>query len=60
MDGLARITSAKEEQKKRAREGLMKILGRDANEIAKDVSEANEKLAKHESKTKGKDVEAEE
>ncbi len=44
VEGLARITNAKEETKKRAREGLMKILGRDANETAKELTVANEKL----------------
>jgi DNA topoisomerase-6 subunit B len=60
VEGLARITNAKEDQKKRARDGLMKILGRDANEIAKDVTEANQKLAKHEEKRKDKEAAAEE
>jgi DNA topoisomerase-6 subunit B len=44
VEGLARITNAKEETKKRAREGLLKILGRDANETEKELSVANEKL----------------
>ena len=44
VEGLARITEAKEDQKKRAREGLMKILGRDANDAEKAVNEANRKL----------------
>jgi DNA topoisomerase-6 subunit B len=44
IEGLARITNAKEDQKKRAREGLMKLLGRDATETEKQLSEANKKL----------------
>jgi DNA topoisomerase-6 subunit B len=47
VEGLARITGATEAQKVRAREGLMKILGRDATAIEKEVSEANKKLEKH-------------
>ena len=50
VEGLARITSAKEDQKIRAREGLMKILGRDANEAKNQVSEANRKLEIQKSK----------
>ncbi len=50
VEGLARITNAKEETKKRAREGLMKILGRDANETAKELTVANEKLKVQRSK----------
>jgi DNA topoisomerase-6 subunit B len=55
VEGLARITHAKEDQKKRAREGLMKLLGRDANAAEKEVSEANRKLAIQ--KAKSGDVE---
>jgi DNA topoisomerase-6 subunit B len=55
VEGLARITNAKEETKKRARDGLMKILGRDANETAKELTVANEKLKVH--RTKEGDVE---
>jgi DNA topoisomerase-6 subunit B len=47
VEGLARITGAKEDQKKRARDGLMKILGRDTSAIEQQVSEANQKLEKH-------------
>ena len=53
VEGLARITGAKEDQKKRAREGLMKLLGRDANAAEKEVSEANKKLAEHKAKSAG-------
>ena len=44
VEGLARITEAKEDQKKRAREGLMKLLGRDATATEKELSDANKKL----------------
>ncbi len=44
VEGLARITQAKEDQKKRARDGLMKILGRDTNETEKELTDANKKL----------------
>jgi len=44
VEGLARITHAKEDQKKRAREGLMKILGRDTTETEKELTDANKKL----------------
>ncbi len=44
VEGLARITHAKEDQKKRAREGLMKILGRDATATEKELTDANKKL----------------
>jgi DNA topoisomerase-6 subunit B len=50
VEGLARITNAKEDQKKRAREGLMKILGRDANEAKNAVTDANKKLEVQKSK----------
>ncbi len=52
VEGLARITGAKEDQKKRAREGLVKILGRDTNDAAKELSVANEKLEAQVSKDK--------
>jgi DNA topoisomerase-6 subunit B len=44
VEGLARITNAKEDQKKRARDGLMRILGRDTNETEKELTDANKKL----------------
>ena len=44
VEGLARITNAKEDQKKRAREGLLKILGRDATATEKELTDANKKL----------------
>jgi DNA topoisomerase-6 subunit B len=44
VEGLARITGAKEDAKKKARDGLMKLLGRDATATQKELSEANKKL----------------
>ena len=44
VEGLARITHAKEDQKKRARDGLMKLLGRDATATEKELTDANKKL----------------
>lgn len=55
VEGLVRITGAKADQKKRAQEGLMKILGRDANAAEQDLVEANKKLEAQ----KSKDVTAE-
>ncbi len=43
VDGLCRITSAKDARKKRANEGLQKILGRDAKEAQKEFQEAHER-----------------
>ncbi len=61
VDGLARITGAKEEQKKRARDGLMKLLGRDTTSAEKALTDANQKLAKQEaSKVNEMDEEVEE
>jgi DNA topoisomerase-6 subunit B len=44
VEGLARITGAKEDAKKKARDGLMKLLGRDATATQKELTEANKKL----------------
>ncbi len=56
VEGLARITNAKEDQKKRARDGLMKLLGRDATATEKELTDANKKLEIQ----KAKDAETEE
>lgn len=45
IEYLARITGAKESRKKKAEEGLKKLLGRDAKAAEKDLSEAEMKLA---------------
>jgi DNA topoisomerase VI subunit B len=44
VDGLVRITHAKAEQKTRATEGLMKILGRDTTEVKNAVAVAEKRL----------------
>ena len=44
IDYLARITGAKDARKKRAEEGLKKLLGRDAKDAEKDLSEAELRL----------------
>jgi DNA topoisomerase-6 subunit B len=44
VDYLVRITGAKDIRKKRATEGLRKLLGRDAQAAAKDLSEAEVRL----------------
>jgi DNA topoisomerase-6 subunit B len=44
VDGLVRISGAKESRKVKAQEGLKKLLGRDAKAAQKDLSEAEVKL----------------
>jgi DNA topoisomerase-6 subunit B len=51
VDGLARILGAPESRKAKAREGLMKLLGRDARETEKALGEAEAKLEKMKEKT---------
>ncbi len=57
IEGLARITGAKNEQKVRAEEGLLKLLGRDARETKAQLSEAEDKLKKHMTKEAEKESE---
>ncbi|MBL7688546.1 MAG: DNA topoisomerase VI subunit B [Bdellovibrionaceae bacterium] len=45
VDGLVRISGAKESRKIKAQEGLKKLLGRDARDAEADLSEAEVKLA---------------
>lgn len=45
VDGLVRISGAKESRKIKAQEGLKKLLGRDARDAENDLSEAEVKLA---------------
>jgi len=45
IDGLCRITNAPESRKKKATEGIIKILGRDAKEAEKELDEVSEVLA---------------
>jgi DNA topoisomerase-6 subunit B len=46
VEGLCRIVGAKPDRKKRAEDGLKKLLGRDTREAEKDLSEASSRLAK--------------
>ena len=45
VDGLVRISGAKESRKLKAQEGLKKLLGRDARDAEADLSDAEVKLA---------------
>lgn len=54
VDGLCRITSAPDARKKRAEEGLLKLLGRDAKETAQQLQDANQALEAHKVKEKQK------
>jgi DNA topoisomerase-6 subunit B len=47
VEALSRIVSASKDRKQKAEEGLMKILGRDAQEAKRDLRDADEKLAKN-------------
>lgn len=51
VDGLARILGAPESRKAKAREGLMKLLGRDARDSEKALGEAEAKLEQMKEKT---------
>lgn len=50
VNGLCRIVAAAEVRKKRAEDGLIKILGREARSAEKELIEAAEKLEKHKEK----------
>ena len=63
VEGLCRITKAPDVRKKRAEDGLVKILGRDAKEAEAQLEEAEEKFAAQKTKEnkkakKNKDEEA--
>lgn len=47
VEGLCRIVKAPDARKARAKEGLLKILGRDAESAERELSEAHEKLEEH-------------
>lgn len=51
VNALCRITKAPDSRKKKAEEGLMKLLGRDATETKKELTEAHAQLEKHQEKT---------
>jgi DNA topoisomerase-6 subunit B len=55
VDGLCRITKAPEARKKKAEQGLLKLLGRDASVAEKELESAHEKLSAHEKKAKTKE-----
>ncbi|MEK6578948.1 MAG: DNA topoisomerase VI subunit B, partial [Bdellovibrionota bacterium] len=50
VEGLCRITKAADSRKKRAEEGLIKLLGRDAKDTKKELEEAHAVLAAQGSK----------
>ncbi len=50
VEGLSRISKASDSRKKKAEEGLMKLLGRDAKETQKELDEAHEVLKTHTAK----------
>lgn len=47
VDGLCRITKAPETRKKKAEQGLLKLLGRDARDAEQELKEADQKLEAH-------------
>ena len=47
VEGICRITKASDARKEKARQGLMKLLGRDAQAAEKDLETAAEKLEAH-------------
>ena len=55
VQGLCNITKANDARKKKAEQGLLKLLGRDANAAEKALDEAHEKLSAHEEKKKQKE-----
>ncbi len=50
VEGLARIVKAPDSRKKKAEEGLRKLLGRDSQAAIKDLEEAESKLKAHKAK----------
>ncbi len=50
VEGLARLTGANDVRKKKAEEGLRKLLGRDSQEAIKDLEDAESKLKAHKAK----------
>lgn len=59
VEGICRITKAPDSRKEKARLGLMKLLGRDAQSAEKDLEAASEKLEAHLVKQKKIEQEAE-
>jgi DNA topoisomerase-6 subunit B len=60
VDGLCRITGAPDSRKKKAKEGLMKLLGRDADATEAELVEAQEVLEAHKKKEAKKSADLEE
>ena len=59
VEGLVRITKSNEGRKKKAEEGLRKLLGRDSKDLHEELAEAETKLAEQharEKKKRGEDV----
>jgi len=52
VDGLCRMTSANDARKKRAEQGLIKLLGRDASDSKKELKEAEIKLVEQKKRDK--------
>jgi DNA topoisomerase-6 subunit B len=50
VEALCRITKAPDSRKKKAEEGLLKLLGRDATEVKKELKDAHAKLEAHQDK----------
>lgn len=59
VEGLVRITESNPARKKRAEEGLVKLLGRDARDTEKELKVANEKLETQTAKQSKAESEAE-
>ncbi len=59
VDGLIRITDSNDSRRKRATEGLKKLLGRDSEEAIADLEEADAKLSALKSREKKKRGESE-
>ncbi len=57
VEGLARIVNAPETRKKKAEEGLRKLLGRDSEEAIADLEQAESKLLEQKKREKKKGIE---
>lgn len=58
VEGLCRITKAPVSRKQKAEQGLLKLLGRDANATQKELDEAHAVLEAHKQKNKEAELEA--
>ena len=59
VEGLCRLTKANDARKKRAEQGLIKLLGRDAKASEAELAEAEKVLAAHKEKQTAKELAAE-